>query len=52
MASLEDENRRALARRFPTVRIKGLTMISLEWPRVRGVSGTSWVRDKSLFDLT
>ena len=51
MASLEDENREALARPFPYMQRKRLTAISRELPQLRGVLGTNWARSKELFEL-
>jgi hypothetical protein len=51
MTSLEDETGEALARWFPYMRRKALTVNCRESPQWRGVLGTNWARDKSLFDL-
>ena len=46
MASLEDENREALARQFPCMQRKGLTMINRERPQLRAILGANWARDR------
>jgi len=51
MASLDDETGEALARRFPYMQRKGLTMASREWRVARSVGPRYWARDSWLFDL-